>query len=181
LDLDSAARTPLLHAAIARYERYAASARKHLPFHTQVVSRLVCTWNFYWQYGSAGLFYNPWERSSLPAKIMKVVQGFIYLLVVFLGTVIGIVRMIRPSGDLIARLIPWIAVTSMLVIPLGFRLTEYRYSVPYFAFLAMMVFDQALRWWRYRRGREAANPDGIIRLRSDRPAAASEREAAGRP
>lgn len=143
LSLDSATSAPLLAEAIARYRRYAASAREHHPVKTTVLARLVCTWHFLWQFGSAGLFYNPWNESSLPAKAIKVLQGGVYLVTTFLGLLACVVRSRHWRREPLNTIgaIPWIVPAGILVFPLVFVLSEYRYLYPFHPFLVMLTVD----------------------------------------
>lgn len=144
--MDSAQREQRMLALVARYGRYADSAREHFPVRTSVAARLMTTWNFCWQYGSAGLFYNPWEKSSLPAKAMKTYQGAVYLCALFVGAAVGLWRMFDRRAATALRCIAAMAVIGLLVYPLLFRFTEYRYSVPCFPFLLILALDQFFRW-----------------------------------
>ncbi|QQR87183.1 MAG: glycosyltransferase family 39 protein [Flavobacteriales bacterium] len=144
--MDSAERETLTLATVARYRRYVDSAREHFPLRTTIGGRAMNTWNFFWQYGSAGLFFKPWAESSLPAKAMKAYQGAVYLVAIFLGTAAGLLRLFDRRSSMPLRSVGALAVVGVLMIPLLFQLTEYRYSVPSFPFLLILALDQLYRW-----------------------------------
>lgn len=143
--VDSAERAFCRAEVVRRLDRYRLSAEKAHPFRTKVVARFITTWNYLWQHGSASIFFLPWHLSSPAAKAMKVIQGGLYLIVVLLGTLGGIVGMLRRSTGGPARTFYCMTIVSLLVVPLLFRLTEYRYLVPVFPLLTICALGLFLR------------------------------------
>lgn len=137
LRTDSTERRLLIADIFARTDRYCASAQREHPFGTQVRGRLHCLWNFLWQGGAARLYFNPWEETPLAARVVKVVQGALYLFVVLVGLLGALRLLLRRSATVLGRVIPWIVVPGVLISPLVFRFCDYRYIVPMFPLLAI--------------------------------------------
>lgn len=137
LRTDSTERVRLIADIFTRTDRYCASARREHPFGTQVLGRLHCLWNFLWQGGAARLYFNPWEETPLSARVVKVVQGAIYLFVVFAGMAGALRSLLRASAVIPGGIVPWIVVLGVLISPLVFRFCDYRYIVPMFPLLAI--------------------------------------------
>ena len=145
VDVDSTERARCSAEVVRRLDAYRRSAVQVHPFRTQVWARAVTTWNYLWQHGSASIFFMPWHLSSTGAKVMKVLQGGIFLSVVFIGTLAAFRGMLDRRTSFLVRTFHVVSLSGLFVVPLVFRLTEYRYLVPIFPLLAICAITLVLR------------------------------------
>lgn len=103
------------------------------------------TWNFFWQYGSAGLFFKPWAESSLPAKAMKAYQGAVYLVAIFLGTAAGLLRLFDRRSSMPLRSVGALAVVGVLMIR-SCSVDGVQVQRAELSFLSILALDQLYRW-----------------------------------